>query len=41
VPGKQLFTAPQSAAYLFDVIGKLTPADSGKAFDWAGKEIPA
>ena len=41
VPDQQLFTAEQSANYLLDVTSALTPADSGKAFDWAGKEIPA
>ena len=41
VPDQQLFTADQSAAYLLSVIDGLTPNQSGKAFDWAGKEIPA
>lgn len=41
VPDKKLFTSAQSAGYLLDVIGKLKPDDSGKAFDWAGEEIPA
>ena len=41
VPDKQLFTAEQSARYLLGVIEKLTPSDSGKVFDWAGKEVPA
>lgn len=41
VPDKQLFSADQSAAYLLDVIAGLGPSNSGKAFDWAGKEIPA
>ena len=41
VPDKQLFSADQSAAYLLDVIAGLTPEDTGKAFDWAGEEIPA
>ncbi len=41
VPDGKLFTPAQSAAYLAGVIDQLTPADSGKAFDWAGKEIPA
>jgi NAD(P)-dependent dehydrogenase (short-subunit alcohol dehydrogenase family) len=41
VPDAQLFTAERSAAHLLDVIKGLTPADSGKCFDWAGKEIPA
>ncbi|ABI75952.1 oxidoreductase, short chain dehydrogenase/reductase family [Hyphomonas neptunium ATCC 15444] len=37
----KLFTPDQSAGYLLDVIGNLTPEDSGKCFDWAGKEVPA
>ena len=41
VPKDQLFSPAQSAAYLLDVIGDLTPSDSGKVFDWAGKEVPA
>ena len=41
LPDKQLFSAEQSAAYLLSVIEGLTPSDSGKVFDWAGKEIPA
>jgi len=41
VPDGQLFTAETAAAHLLTVIDGLTPADSGKCFDWAGKEIPA
>lgn len=41
VPSKQLFTAKQSAQHLLQVVDQLTPNDSGRAFDWAGKEIPA
>jgi NAD(P)-dependent dehydrogenase (short-subunit alcohol dehydrogenase family) len=41
VPDKQLFSAEQSAAYLLGVIDGLQSSDSGKVFDWAGKEIPA
>jgi len=41
VPSKQLFTAEQSARHLLQVVDQLTPNDSGRAFDWAGKEIPA
>ena len=41
VPGHQLFSAEKSAAHLLNVIENLTPQESGKAFDWAGKEIPA
>jgi len=39
VPDKQLFSADQSAAYLLSVIDGLRPEDTGKIFDWAGKEI--
>ena len=41
VPGAQLFSPDQSAGYLLNVIDGLTPADTGKCLDWAGKEIPA
>lgn len=41
VSAEQLFTAEQSAAHLIRVLSERTPADSGKVFDWAGKEIPA
>lgn len=41
VPDKQLFTPTQSAAHLLSVIDSLDAKDSGKVFDWAGKEIPA
>lgn len=41
VPDKQLFSADKSAAFLLKVIDQARPEDSGKAFDWAGKEIPA
>jgi len=41
VPGENLFTPEQSAGYLLDVIDRLSPEDSGKCFDWAGKEVPA
>lgn len=37
----RLFSPAQSAGYLIDVISRLTPEDSGKCFDWAGKEVPA
>ncbi len=40
VPGEKLFTPAQSATYLLDVIDRLTPEDSGKVFDWAGKDVP-
>ncbi|HCN94711.1 MAG TPA: C-factor, partial [Hyphomonas sp.] len=29
----------QSAGHLLDVVDALTPDDSGKLFDWAGKLI--
>lgn len=41
VPGEKLFFPEQAADYLLDVIHRLTPEDSGKCLDWAGKEIPA
>ncbi|MEL7042928.1 MAG: SDR family NAD(P)-dependent oxidoreductase [Pseudomonadota bacterium] len=41
VPDRQLFSPEQSASYLLSVIDQLTPDDTGKAFDWAGEEIPA
>ncbi|MDP3460172.1 MAG: SDR family NAD(P)-dependent oxidoreductase [Hyphomonas sp.] len=36
-----LFTPVQAAGYLLGVVDRLTPEDSGKCLDWAGKEIPA
>jgi NAD(P)-dependent dehydrogenase (short-subunit alcohol dehydrogenase family) len=41
VPDAQLFTAEQSAAHLLKVIEGLTPANTGKCYDWGGEEIPA
>ncbi|WP_265587870.1 SDR family NAD(P)-dependent oxidoreductase [Sphingomicrobium arenosum] len=41
VPEGQLFSPEKSANHLLDVLGALTPADSGGHFDWAGKPIPA
>lgn len=41
VPDKQLFSAEQSATFLLNVLAGLTPRDSGKVFDWAGKAVPA
>jgi len=41
VAGDKLFTPQQSADYLLGVIERLTTEDSGKCFDWAGKEVPA
>jgi NAD(P)-dependent dehydrogenase (short-subunit alcohol dehydrogenase family) len=37
----KLFTPAESASYLLGVINRLTPEQSGKCFDWAGKEVPA
>lgn len=41
VPDGQLFTPQIAAEHLLRVIDGLTHADTGKCFDWAGKEIPA
>lgn len=41
VPDAQLFSPEKSAGALLDVVDRMTPADSGKSFDWAGKLIPA
>ena len=41
VPRAQLFSPDQSAGYLLNVMDGLTPGDTGKCLDWAGKEIPA
>ncbi|MFN4226424.1 MAG: SDR family NAD(P)-dependent oxidoreductase [Hyphomonas sp.] len=40
VPAERLFTPEEAAAHLLAVIGGLTPEESGKCFDWAGKEVP-
>lgn len=40
VPEERLFTADAAASHLLGVISGLQPRDSGKCFDWAGKEIP-
>lgn len=37
----KLFKPAQAAEFLMNVIEGLSPADTGKRFDWAGKEIPA
>lgn len=39
VPGKQLFTPDRSAGHLLNVLGRLTPAQSGRIFAWDGEEI--
>ncbi len=41
VPDKKLFTPEHAATCLLDVINGLTPADTGKVFDWAGEQVPA
>lgn len=40
LPTGQLKTPAESAAALLDVIGRLSPADSGWCFDWRGERIP-
>ncbi|MXP25325.1 SDR family NAD(P)-dependent oxidoreductase [Altererythrobacter indicus] len=39
VPDKQLATPNEAACNLLNVLGKLTPADTGKFFAWDGKPI--
>ena len=39
VPEGNLFTPAESARRLLGVLDVLTPAQSGRVFDWAGKEI--
>ena len=39
VPEGKLFTPEFSAGKLLEVIDGLEPADTGKLFDWAGKEV--
>jgi len=39
--GRTVFSPEQSATYLLEVIGQLSPDQSGKTFDWKGEEIPA
>jgi len=36
----EVFTPAQSAAHLLAVLDKVEPADTGKVFDWQGREIP-
>ena len=38
---RDVFSPAEAADHLLKVIQGLRPEDSGKAFDWAGKEIPA
>lgn len=41
LPQGQLTVAEDAAGMLIDVLGSLSPADSGKVFDYAGKTVPA
>jgi len=41
LPDGQLTEPGEAAANLLDVLSKLGPEDSGKLFDYAGKEVPA
>ena len=38
-PKGKIFTPSQSINYLTKVIDSSTPQDTGKVFDWQGKEI--
>ena len=40
VPAEQLFSPQQTAGYLLDVIGGLTPAVSGRFWSFDGEELP-
>ncbi|AKH41706.1 NAD(P)-dependent dehydrogenase (short-subunit alcohol dehydrogenase family) [Altererythrobacter atlanticus] len=40
LPEGQLKTAEESAAHLLEVIGGLTPDDSGHVYDWRGERLP-
>jgi NAD(P)-dependent dehydrogenase (short-subunit alcohol dehydrogenase family) len=39
VPSDRLFTPERSATALLDVLAQLTPAMSGRLFDWKGEEV--
>lgn len=39
--GRELFAPELAAQQLLDVLSRLKASDSGKHFDWAGREIPA
>jgi NAD(P)-dependent dehydrogenase (short-subunit alcohol dehydrogenase family) len=39
VPKEQLFTPEFAAQQLLQVLGNLTPEDSGNCFDWSGEKI--
>ncbi|MEL6947056.1 MAG: SDR family NAD(P)-dependent oxidoreductase [Pseudomonadota bacterium] len=41
VQDNKLFKPAFSAGKMLDVLSDLVPADTGKIFDWAGKEVPA
>ncbi len=41
VPDDKLFTPEWSALRLLDVLNVLTPAQSGRVYDWAGAEVQA
>lgn len=41
LPEGQLTEPAQSAGMLLDVLGSLSPEDSGRVFDYAGKVVPA
>ena len=41
VAADRLFTPAQSAGLLLDVLGRLTPAESGRVWAWDGQEVPA
>ncbi|MBU2340316.1 MAG: SDR family NAD(P)-dependent oxidoreductase [Alphaproteobacteria bacterium] len=41
LPPGQLTSPDQAATHLLAVIDGLTPADSGRVFDWQGEEIPS
>lgn len=41
LPDGQLTGPEKAAGMLLDVLGSLSPADSGKVFDYAGKPVPA
>ncbi|MCU0883178.1 MAG: SDR family NAD(P)-dependent oxidoreductase [Hyphomonadaceae bacterium] len=39
VPAERLFTPERSATALLEVLSQLTPAQSGRLFDWKGDEV--
>lgn len=41
LPDGQLTAPDTAAANLLDVLGSLSPSDSGKVFDYAGRPVPA